>query len=120
MGQWEGSVAVRGAWEEGEAVGPVMILLFHPPNSPTLTHHPTDSHVPTLYPLIHSTGIMPYHQHLVQLSQLVPSSEKMLSVISEPILLQDHCDSLIGPRIQKIELIMDDYTCKLPCKFGAH
>ena len=27
-------------WKEGEAVGPVVIL-FHPPNSPTVTHHST-------------------------------------------------------------------------------
>ena len=66
-----------------------------------LTHTQTPSHFPNLHPLTNSTGIMPYHRNLVPLSQLVPSSEKMLIMIAEPILLQGHCDSLMAHRITK-------------------
>ena len=36
--------------------------------------------------------------------------KKMLSGISEPQPLQGHRYSLVGPRVTKIELVMDDYT----------
>ena len=85
-----------------------------------LTHTHPPSTFPTLHPVTHSTGMMPYHQNLVQLSQLVSSSEQMLSVISEPIPLQGNYDSLVRTNINKIELIMDDRTLKQPCKVGAH
>ena len=66
------------------------------------------THLPSHFPLIHTTGFMPYHENLVQINELVPSSEKMLSVTSEPISLRGHCDSLAGPGITIIEVRIND------------
>ena len=78
--------------------------------SPSLANH-------TQHPLTHSTG---YHQNLLQLNQLVPCSGQMVGVISESQPLWDHCNSLVRIRVTKIQLIMNDYTCKLAWKFGAY
>ena len=106
MGGW-GSESWVVQWQEGWVEVPVLILLVHPPNWPMHTHPP--SHCPTFFPLI-TDLFHRLHQNLVQLSQLAPCSKKMLSVISERQPLQGHCDSLVGPRVNKIELVMDYYT----------
>ena len=40
-GEWDCEGGREVQWKEGKAVGHVVILLFHPPNGPTLIHTPT-------------------------------------------------------------------------------
>ena len=97
MGQCDDSGIVRGGW--AEAMGHVVILLFHPPNLPTLIHLPTIPPLPT--DPCHGLSSEP-----CELSQLVPCSENILREISETQPLQSHRDSLVSPRVTTTDLVM--------------
>ena len=43
----------------------------------------------------------------------MPFSKTMLSVNSQAQMLWGQCDSLVGSRLTKIELVMDNYAHKL-------